>query len=167
MLVKKWFVVALMIVVGFGCKKPKSTPKPVNPPDSSIPAGLSVLINNTKWIANSYTAEANWGTIPDTTLSVVAYSYTAKPQHFYLTINHWERKVGSYDYPRVVSGVPSPRFYFESDTNSLIAQYFCESGNVTIIKISGKNIQGTFNARMGNYYNDTLSFTSGMFNISY
>ncbi len=165
-LVKKWLIVILLIVVSFGCSKPKNIPQ-INMPDFDLPVGISVSINNAKW-TGGYTAEANWGSIPDTVLNIESFNYITS-QRLHLTIHHWSEKVGSYEYPPVASNVSYPSFFFDHDLLGSGCKYYGVSGNVIITKISTNNIQGMFNAKLVlcRIEKDTLIFANGVFNIPY
>lgn len=167
-MVLRAFVFALMLMVGFGCKKPKEQVPPVAP---DLPVGFSMSVNNAKWTANKFTARAytepsSSSSSRDTVLTIDAYDTVLK-QSYTFSIVRWDKKTGKYSSPRNGSKY---YLYFIYDPNpaTLLDNYQDVSGSVTITKITHNNIQGLFNTDMVIYYGgDTISITNGLFNIPY
>ncbi len=173
MATNKWSLIVLFIGVVLSCKKPKHTPTPVDPQDTSVvefPVGLSFLMDSTgwlgriKWTAATCTAHVNFGSIPETTLNIETYDTLGK-QAFNLHISEWHGVPGVYD----GTSLSSPSFFFNPHLSTGGCKYLGQAGSITITRVSENNIQGTFKAIMVacGIDDDTLIFTKGSFNIPY
>lgn len=170
-MVLRVFMFVLIVVVGFGCK-PKEPVQPVNPTNPVATEEFSVSIDGVKWTPTNYTAHCSLGPSSthsghDTTIHIDAYD-TIRKQKLSFYISGWNGETGSFNTPGGGNDYLL-RFYFDKNTSSIIqGNYFTVSGNVKITKITSDHVQGIFEAVLKeDVSTNTLSFTSGIFNIPY
>ncbi len=169
----RWLLIVLFIGVVLSCRKPKHTPGPVDPSDTAIvdvPVGLSFLLDSVQWTATSYYAEVNFGSIPDTVLTILVRD--SFNQYLQIRIHNWRDKIGSYDYYDYPQGsnVTYPVFFYDPNTSTSSDTYGGISGNITFTKVSHDTIQGKFSAIaaiLASSVKDTIVIANGIFNIPY
>lgn len=167
-MVLRVFVFALMVMVGFGCKKPK---EPTEPEVPDLPVGVSMMADKQKWTATSYSARTFSkpnisGSELDSVLKI--YSHDSVSDHsLFLQIDGWNGRTGTFSSPGG-GGEYFIDVWYNVDPNNASASYHLVSCSMTITKITASRIQGVFDAIMNrNDIQDTISVTDGTFNVPF